>query len=258
MRDGGCCGCGCCCGCAGGGTCCGARCCIPVCVALSAASAPPSSSGKGAKAPRSLACAMKLPHVSLASSVRALPSTSRHCLGRVMATFMRRTSARKPMRFDAAARTQDTMTTSRSCPWNPSTVDTLTWLRMSRPKALTNVSLRQESWALYGVSTHTDVPAGVQRRSLSYSFAAASASSTFFTDAPPRLSSLPATSTNIIGENGTRAVAVGRSVGSTGRGFDSSPSSGDFFNAACSTTASDGPKSGARCSTFSPSRSLPW
>ena len=48
---------------------------------------------------------------------------------RVMATFMRRRSDRKPICPSAFALTSDMMMMSRSCPWKPSTVFTVTRLR---------------------------------------------------------------------------------------------------------------------------------
>ena len=60
---------------------------------------------------------------------------------RVMATFMRRRSPRKPIRPLSLARTRLIMITSRSCPWKPSTV----WTVIRRRKFEGNIALDQSA-----------------------------------------------------------------------------------------------------------------
>ena len=57
--------------------------------------------------------------------VAALPRMMSFMRARVMATFMRRKSRRNPICPSAFSRTREMMMTSRSWPWNPSTVLTL-------------------------------------------------------------------------------------------------------------------------------------
>ena len=68
-------------------------------------------------------------------------------LARVMPTFMRRKSERKPMLlpFPLPARTHEKMTTSFSLPWNPSTVLMSTRLADS-PKRSRNIWRKSFTW----------------------------------------------------------------------------------------------------------------
>ena len=78
-----------------------------------------------------------------------------------MATFIRRTSATKPVEtclpwFSPELRTQLMITTSASCPWKPSTVPTLTALGLGRASHLPSSRLTSWTWSRYGVTTATE------------------------------------------------------------------------------------------------------
>lgn len=71
---------------------------------------------------RSLASSTSSPHLGFTFKAFADPTTNKPWRARVRATFIRRTSARKPIPREPAARTVDTMMTSFSRPWKASTV----------------------------------------------------------------------------------------------------------------------------------------
>ena len=109
--------------------------------------------------PRCRASACRAAQVGSADSARMLPSTHSAFLARVMATFRRRVSARKPTppppRPVPPVRTQLRMTTSTCLPWKLSTVSTRTSPASSGPSRRLSVSLIRSRCERYGVMTAT-------------------------------------------------------------------------------------------------------
>lgn len=85
--------------------------------------------------PRPLARSTSSDHFGFTARALDEPMTNNPCRARVRATFMRRTSARKPIPREPAARTVDTIITSFSRPWKASTVLTSTSSCQDGPKA---------------------------------------------------------------------------------------------------------------------------
>lgn len=85
--------------------------------------------------PRPLARSTSSDHLGFTARALDEPMTNNPCRARVRATFMRRTSARKPIPREPAARTVDTMMMSFSRPWKASTVLTSTSSCQDGPKA---------------------------------------------------------------------------------------------------------------------------
>ena len=83
-------------------------------------------------------------------------------LALVMATFIRRRSRRKPICPSSLLRTSDTRMTSRSCPWNPSTVFTVRILRNGLKKSVFFIKWRRYcTCALYGDIIPTSIRSSI-------------------------------------------------------------------------------------------------
>ena len=81
-------------------------------------------------------------YVDLTAMVEASPKIISFIRARVIATFMRRKSFKKPIFPSSLALTKLIKMTSRSCPWKPSTVCTVISLRKGLKKASCLINLR--------------------------------------------------------------------------------------------------------------------